>query len=44
MILWQQAFRACDYVKKDGQVFTEIYQGEDDKMSFTKRSYVRKVY
>ena len=29
---------------KDGQVFTEIYQGEDDKNVFTKRSYVRKVY
>ena len=34
---------ACDYVKRRA-VFTEIYQGEDDKMSFTKRSYVRKVY
>ena len=27
--------RACDYVK-DGQVFTEIYQGEDDKNVFHK--------
>ena len=28
---------------KDGQVFTEIYQGEDDKMSFTKRSYAQSI-
>ena len=35
MILWQQASQSV-IMLKDGQVFTEIYQGEDDKNVFHK--------
>ena len=39
-----QSFSNRVVMLKDGQIFTEIYQGDDDKQTFIKKLSEHKVY